>query len=161
MSNASVFASVKVILAKMNRSNSPVFFLRATIVGLAILLIGCGQKGALFLAPQEAEIRFYSIDSNNQQRELLLVPGASQPGCHNLPLTRSVYRVAQVGFESCQVFAEKDCAPGTDYSLRWAAASEDPDKLEPTTNITPGAKWLFSSLTKTKVKSWSCQNSRD
>lgn len=154
-------ASVKVILAKMNRSNSPVFFLRATMVGLAILLVGCGQKGSLFLPPQKAEIRFYSISSNNQQRELLLVPGASQPGCHNLPLTRSVYRVAQVGFESCQVFAEKDCASGTEYKLRWAAASEDPDKLEPTTNITPGAKWLFSNLRKAKVKSWSCQNSRN
>ena len=132
----------------MNRTNSSVFYLKAAIVSLAVLLVGCGQKGVLFLPPQEAEIRFYSIDSNNQQRELLLVPGASRPGCHNLPLTRSVYRVAQVGFESCQVFAEKECASGSEYKMRWAAASEDPDKLERTTNITPGAKWLFSSLTK-------------
>ena len=145
----------------MNRTNSSVFYLKAAIVSLAMLLVGCGQKGVLFLPPQEAEIRFYSIDSNNQQRELLLVPGAMRPGCHNLPLTRSVYRVAQVGFKSCQVFAEKECASGSEYKMRWAAASEDSDKLGPTTRITPGAKWLFSNLNKAKVKSWACQNSQD
>ena len=149
------------ILGKMNLLRISLLLLSTTIVGLSILIGGCGQKGALFVPPKEANIRFYSINEKNQQRELLLVPGAGQSGCHNLPLTRAIYRVAQIGFEFCEVFAEKNCTSGSEYRLRWSDTTKDLDKMEPSKRITPGAKWLFADSGKTKVSSWSCQISQE
>jgi len=122
-----------------------------------LFLSACGQKGPLYAPPKETEIRFYSMNEQQQQQELALVPGAGQVGCHNLPLTRAVYRVAQVGFTFCEIYAQKDCQPGSKYNLRWSATTQDPDKTESTTKITPGAKWLFATVSTAKVGSWSCQ----
>ena len=129
----------------------------AAFLGTVLFLSGCGQKGPLYMPPREAEIRFYSMNEQQQQRELALVPGAGQAGCHNLPLTRAVYRVAQVGFTFCEIYAKKDCQPGSEHNLRWPATTQDPDKTGPTTRITPGAKWLFATASTAKVGSWSCQ----
>ncbi len=122
-----------------------------------LLLTGCGQKGPLFISPKESGIRFYSINEKNQERELLLVVGASKPGCHNLSLKQSVYRVAQVGFEFCEVFSEKNCSPGTQHQLRWASPEKNSESILPNTKITPGAKWLFNDLNEAQVSSWLCQ----
>ena len=133
------------------------FSVGAGLLGTVLFLSSCGQKGPLYAPPREAEIRFYSINGQQQQRELVLVPGAGQAGCHNLPLTRAVYRVAQVGFTFCEIYAKKDCQPGSEHNLRWPATTQDPDKTGPTTRITPGAKWLFAAAGAAKVGSWSCQ----
>jgi hypothetical protein len=96
------------------------------------------------------------MNAQQQQRELVLVPGAGQVGCRNLPLTRAVYRVAQVGFTFCETYAKKDCQLGSEHNLRWSAGTQDPDKIGPTTRIAPGAKWLFAAGGAVKVSSWSC-----
>ena len=132
-------------------------FVGAGFLGTVLILSSCGQKGPLYSPPREAEIRFYSMNEQQQQRELVLVPGAGQAGCHNLPLTRAVYRVAQVGFTFCEIYANKDCQAGSEHNLRWAATTQDSDKIGPTTRITPGAKWLFATAGATKVRSWSCR----
>ena len=133
------------------------FSVGAGFLGIVLFLSSCGQKGPLYAPPREAEIRFYSINEQQQQRELVLVPGAGQAGCHNLPLTRAVYRVAQMGFNFCEIYAKKDCQPGSEHNLRWPTATQDPDKTGPTTRITPGAKWLFATTNSAKVGSWSCR----
>ena len=133
------------------------FFFGVGLLGPVLFLIGCGQKGPLFAPPSEAEIRFYRLNEQQQQRELLLVPGSSQAGCHNLPLARVVYRVAQVGFEFCEIFEKSDCAPGTEHYLRWSATTKDASKNQSTIRVTPGAKWLFAETDEVKVGSWSCQ----
>jgi len=129
----------------------------AGFLGAVLFVSGCGQKGPLYAPPIKAEIRFYSMNEQQQQRELVLAPGAGQAGCHNLPPTRAVYRVVQVGFTFCEIYAKKDCQPGSEYNLRWPATTQDPDKTGPTTRITPGAKWLFATASTAKVGSWSCQ----
>ena len=83
------------------------FSVGAGFLGTVLFLSGCGQKGPLYVPPGEPEIRFYRMHEQ-QPRELVLVPGAGQTGCHNLPLTRAVYRVAQVGFTFCEIYAKKD-----------------------------------------------------
>ena len=140
----------------MIRARISWFFIGAGFLGAVLFLNGCGQKGPLYALPRQAEIRFYSMDEQQQQRELLLVPGAGQTGCHNLPLTRAVYRVAQVGFTFCQIYLEQDCHASSKHSLRWSATTQDPDKTGSTTRITPGAKWLFDTASEAKVGSWSC-----
>ena len=141
----------------MTRANISWLFVCTGLLGTVLFLSGCGQKGPLYAPSRQAEIRFYSMNEQQQQRELVLVPGAGQAGCHNLPLTRAVYRVAQVGFTFCEVYSEKDCQPGSEHNLRWSATTQDPDKTGPTTRITPGAKWLFATPSAAKVGSWSCQ----
>ena len=117
-----------------------------------------GPRGNPFASKlaKEAEIRFYSMNEHKQQRELFLVPGAGEAGCHNLPLTRAVYRVAQVGFTFCEIYVKKDCQAGSEHKLSWPATTQDPDKTEPTTRITPGAQWLFTTEASAKIGSWSC-----
>jgi predicted small lipoprotein YifL len=132
-------------------------FVCTGLLGAVLILSSCGQKGPLYAPYTAPEIRFYSMNEQKQQRELVLVPGAGQAGCHNLPLTRAVHRVAQVGFAFCEIYAKKDCQPGSEHSLYWPATTQDPDKTEPTTRITPGAKWLFATVDTAKVGSWSCQ----
>lgn len=127
-----------------------------TILGTVLFLAGCGQKGPLYSPPTETEIRFYSMNEQNQQRELVLVPGAGRAGCHNLPLIRPVYRVAQLGFRFCEIYEKKDCQLETEHTLHWPATTQDPDRTGPTTRITPGAKWLFAKGASVKVGSWSC-----
>ena len=61
------------------------FSVGAGFLGTVLFLSACGQKGPLYVPPRKAEIRFYSMNEQ-QQRELVLVPGAGQAGCHNLPL---------------------------------------------------------------------------
>ena len=133
------------------------FLVGAGLLGLVLFLSSCGQKGPLYAPPTKAGIRFYSMNEQQQQRELVVVPGAGQAGCHNLPLTRAVFRVAQVGFTFCEIYAKKDCQPESAYSLHWSGTTQDPDKTGPTTQITPGAKWLFAEAGTTKVVSWSCR----
>ena len=132
-------------------------FFGVTIVTSFLLMAGCGQKGALSIPLKKAEIRFYSINEQQQQRELLLVPGAGEVGCHNLPLTRTVYRVAQIGFSFCKVFAENNCPTGSEYNFRWPNSTNDTDKIGSTAKLTPGAKWLFTASSEVKVRSWSCR----
>ena len=142
---------------QLKRSNRYSLVIRAAFVGAVLFLSSCGQKGPLYSPPGEAEIRFYSLNKQKQQRELVLVPNASEIGCHNLPLTRSIYRVAQVGFTFCEIYREKDCRPGSQHHLRWSGPKKDSSKTELTTQITPGTKWIFSKADVAKVSSWSCQ----
>ena len=141
----------------MIRAQISWLFVCTGLLGTVLILSSCGQKGPLYAPSRAPEIRFYSVNEQKQQRELVLVPGAGQAGCHNLPLTRAVYRVAQVGFTFCEIYAKKDCQPGSEHNLRWPATTQDPDKTEPTTRITPGAKWLFATVDTAKVGSWSCR----
>ena len=127
------------------------------VISFFLLLTGWGQRGALFISPKESGIRFYSINEKNQERELLFLMGTTQPGCHNLPLKQSVYRVAQVGFEFCEVFSEKNCAPGNLHVMKWIGPENDSQVMLPTTKITPGARWLFDGPTEAQLSSWLCQ----
>ena len=142
---------------KAKRSNGYSLAMCTAFVGAALLLSSCGQKGPLYTPPGETEIRFYSLNKQQQQRELVLVPNASEVGCHNLPLTRLIYRVAQVGFTFCEIYRENDCQSGSQHLLRWSDPKKNSSTKELTTQITPGAKWIFSMADVVKVSSWSCQ----
>ncbi len=78
--------------------------LAATLFALAI-----GIAGA---ATQAADFRAYRA---NEQLQLDRIPtlNEDEPGCHNMMLGFSVYRVAQIGFEYCSIYEEKDCKAGT------------------------------------------------
>lgn len=135
---------------------APILLL-VSLLGVAQFLTGCGQKGPLYLPSKATQIRFYTINDLQQQRELAVVPDANQAGCHNLLFSRAVYRVAQVGFAFCQIYREKNCAPDSEYSLHWlVTAKPETKKIEITSRITEGAMWFFTGTQEARVSSWSC-----
>ena len=98
-----------------------------------------------------ADFRMYTANDLMQQREITFVRNTDEPGCHNLFTKRRVYRVAQIGFENCTVFSEKDCEEGTEIPVSWK------NKKEPTTVFTRGARWYLPGERGSKMGSWKCE----
>ena len=105
-----------------------------------------------------AHIRFYSINDFDQLSDLSLVPNRDEAGCHNMPIDLEVHRIAQIGFDRCQVFNEADCAEGSALTVRWSGkkSRSDPNKNEPTQNLTQGSLWQFAGAREATISSWRC-----
>ncbi len=101
-----------------------------------------------------ADIRFYTINKKQQQSEVALVVGTKKPGCHNFFPRRRVYRVAQVGFRYCRLFAEKDCRPDSAVTASWK------NRKDPTDQLTPGSRWFLAGKRGVEIASWECQNAQ-
>lgn len=106
---------------------------------------------AVFDLSQAADFRMYTANSYLQQRQVTMVRNTDEPGCHNLITKRRIYRVAQIGFESCTVYSAKDCAEGTEIAVSWK------NKKEPKTVFTRGARWFLPGERGSKMASWKCE----
>ena len=84
-----------------------------------------------------ADLRLYTANKLLQQRRISLVRNTDEPGCHNMITKRRVYRVAQIGFDTCTLYARKDCEVGTEISVSWK------NKKDPVTEFTQGARWFL------------------
>lgn len=117
---------------------------------ISLFIIGAGT---LFLSSGAvaADFRLYTANKYLQQRQVALVRNTDEPGCHNLLTKRRIYRVAQIGFEFCTIYAEKDCAQGTEIAVSWK------NKKDPTTTFTRGARWFLPGERGTKMGSWKCE----
>ncbi len=125
------------------------------VVAAAVIVIGLGVRAAV--AGPAVEIRFYSINDKQQQRELSVIFNRDEPGCHNTPGSPDVYRVAQVGFAHCTVYSAEDCEPGSELVVKWDGRTRKGSKrAEPGTLIYPGSEWLFPDKLPREVESWSC-----
>lgn len=103
-------------------------------------------------ALQAADFRVYRA---NKQLQLDRIPtmNADEPGCHNMLLGLTVYRVAQIGYEYCTVYAEKNCEEGAEVPVSWK--EED----EPVKKFTQGDRWFLVSDDPQghKMGSWYCE----
>ena len=98
-----------------------------------------------------ADFRMYTANKLKQQREVTFVLNTDEPGCHNLIKKRRIYRVAQIGFETCTVYSEKDCEEGTEVPVSWK------NKKDPVTSFTRGARWFLPGELGSKMRSWKCE----
>lgn len=98
-----------------------------------------------------ADFRMYTANKLMQQREVTFVLNTDEPGCHNLIKKRRIYRVAQIGFEACSVYSEKDCEEGTEIPVSWK------NKKDPVTSFTRGARWFLPGERGSKMRSWKCE----
>lgn len=114
------------------------------ILGLA--MIGAGT------AAWAAEFRAYRA---NEELQLDRIPtlNEDEPGCHNMMLGFSVYRVAQIGFEYCAIYSEKDCQAGTEVPVTWKK------EKAPVKQFTQGDRWFLVSEERRgrSVGSWYCE----
>ncbi len=123
---------------------------------IAALLAAVGLQSAV--AGPAVEIRFYSINDKAQQRELSVIFNRDEPGCHNTPGSPDVYRVAQIGFDHCTVYAAEDCEPGSELVMKWdGRAKKGSKRAKPGTLLYPGSEWLFPDGQPREVESWKCE----
>lgn len=122
---------------------------RIILSGFAALSLSC----AFSAGSQAADFRIYKANKQMQQSRVVSLRNTRRPGCHNLLLRQRAYRVAQVGFARCFIYADKDCPAGDELAVRW--------KREPqtTTEIKPGARWFVIADNKRgrKLGSWKCE----
>lgn len=100
----------------------------------------------------ERDFRIYRV---NDEMQLDRIPAFNEdePGCHNLLLRFTVYRVAQIGYQYCTVYAEKDCKAGSELQVAWK------EKQAPVTQFTQGDRWFLVSDDRHghKMGSWYCK----
>ena len=128
------------------------------LIFVLLLLAGCQTPNQKPDAPR-SEIRFYTINSLDQQRELSWLPKRHAEGCFNLPVSLRLFRIAQIGFTSCSVYHSKDCAVVHIQPMVWSGKSRNNSNKEvPTFRMTEGAMWLFTRGRKAEVRSWKCSH---
>tara|TARA_Y100000588_G_C13549558_1_gene625574 strand:- start:4 stop:450 length:447 start_codon:yes stop_codon:yes gene_type:complete len=131
--------------------------LRHVIVFAAVLLQTACQSSSPQPDSPAASIRFYTVNNQNQQRELYLLPNRSRTGCFNLPVSVDIYRVAQIGFEYCSIYSATGCDLASTYRMYWSGkARKDPNKKNPTTVMTEGAMWQIEGAREAPLRSWEC-----
>lgn len=119
---------------------------RTVAACIALALVGgCASVGA-------TDFRVYSV---NKDMQLDRIPTFHEgdPGCHNLLLRFVVYRVAQIGYKYCTVYAQKDCQAGTEIPVSWK--KDEP----PVKQFTPGDRWFLVSGNPHghEMGSWYCE----
>ena len=131
---------------------------QSLLIFVLLLLAGCQTLDRKPDAPR-SEIRFYTINSLDQQRELSWLPKRQAEGCFNLPVSLRLFRIAQIGFTSCSVYHGKDCAAVHTHPMVWSGKSRNnSNKQVPTFRMTEGAMWFFSRGRKAEVRSWQCSH---
>ncbi len=122
-------------------------------IAAAVLLVAWTWS----LAAHGGEIRFYNVNKKGQQSEVRFVMGRDKPGCHNIFGGRDVFRVAQIGFTYCTVYAEKDCAEDSAMVMNWKGkVRKNSARAQPTERLMPGDMWYFDDNGMREVSSWKC-----
>lgn len=121
------------------------------LLGMAVL--------AMAATPAAAEgIRFYKVNSKGQQSEVGFLRNRDEPGCHNILGSREIFRVAQVGFTYCAIYAEEDCPEGGAMVMHWKGrVKKNSARAQPTDRLMPGDLWYFEDNGTRTINSWMCQ----
>lgn len=89
-----------------------------------------------------AEIRLYTIDKFDRQESVNLWGRQDDPGCHNLRREKEIFRIAVIGKGACAIYSAADCKPDSKIAAQWKG------REDPTTLLTPGARWEFGDREK-------------
>ncbi len=98
-------------------------------------------------------IRFYKLNSKGQQNRLVMRESRlKKPGCHNFATSPKIFRLTQIGYEYCIVYAKKKCSEGSEITGSWKGGKID-------SKFSQGGEWLFTHHNEKGVtaKSWSCK----
>lgn len=122
--------------------------MKTFVFSISVLLAAALFDAAVASA---ADLRLYTANKLLQQRRVTMVRNTDEPGCHNLITKRKIYRVAQIGFKTCTLYARKDCEAGTEIGVSWK------NKKDPVTEFTQGARWFLPGERGSKMASWKCE----
>jgi len=120
----------------------------AALAGAA-LLAGCASQ------PSDYGPKDFRIYRANDRLQLDRIPtlDENEPGCHDMLLTLRVYRVAQIGFEYCTVYADQGCREGNEVPVTWKREEA------PVKRFTQGDRWFLVSDHRQghDMGSWYCE----
>jgi hypothetical protein len=118
-----------------------------TMLSALALLAAAGQAYA-----RDPEIRMYKITRDGHTVKYTLLGKADNPGCHNTPYGYTVYKVAVIAYQSCSVYAEKNCKPESVLPAYWKRKER-----KKSTKMKQGTRWfLATDGSEVDVASWSC-----
>lgn len=137
------------MLHKAGPSHDPQFVMTNRSLFAAACLVVLGLT--IHNLASAANFRMYTANKLLQQRQVTFVRNTDEPGCHNLIKKRRIYRVAQIGFETCTIYAVKDCEAGSEIPVSWK------NKKDPTLSFTRGARWFLPGKQGSKMRSWKCE----
>ncbi|GJL83855.1 MAG: hypothetical protein DHS20C01_34890 [marine bacterium B5-7] len=134
------------------------YFNNGTLLKHALLLAMAISISFGGVAAFGSEILFYNVNKKGQQSLLGMLPNRDEPGCHNMFFSKDVFRVAQIGFTYCSVYAEKDCPEDAAMIMRWKGrVKKNSARAQPTDRLMPGDMWYFEDNAERKVGSWHCE----
>jgi len=106
---------------------------------IAFFLLGIGFSHS----SHAADIRFYKINKHKQTDRLWVSKKKStQTGCNNFRGAPRIFIIAQIGYQSCSVYSEKNCLS---EGFGWKPSSQQ--TLESSDADSRGVK----------LRSWNCQ----
>ena len=119
-----------------------------------------GQAQVSGSSPQRGLFRIHRLNSKKQLIRQRFTRNSERPGCHDLRRNRNAYRVAQIGFAWCTVYAGDQCEPGTELPAIWRGAKyrlADIEEGEPQIKILPGSNWYLAENENVLINSWRCE----
>jgi hypothetical protein len=105
-------------------------------------------------AEKSQTLRFYTKNKKSELNKLFINrKKLAEPGCHNFGGTKKIYRLTQIGYKFCRLYADKDCVSGTEIEGLWKGKM-----AEKNTDFSQGGKWMFTINNELgeKAKSWQC-----
>lgn len=120
---------------------------------LATVLIASVLLGtSVSTVPAEnREIRFYKLNKNGKQANVLFVRNTKKEGCHAFPVMRAIHRVAIVNFAYCELYKTKNCEQGSEIPARWKDKAD-----KEATRLTLGSRWILKADGHVDVRAWKC-----
>jgi len=100
------------------------------------------------------EIRFYEANRHLQtDRVSLHKKKGKTPGCHNFLIRTRVYQANQLGYESCSLYEQRDCA---EDSIKQVTRTKD---QTPVTELSQGFSWfpIDDNERGAILRSWKCE----
>lgn len=100
------------------------------------------------------EIRFYEANKHLQtDRVSFAKKKGGQPGCHNFLIRTRVYQANQIGYESCSLFEQKDCAADSIVEVN---RTKDETAV---TSLSQGFSWfpIDENERGAILRSWHCE----
>ena len=105
-------------------------------------------------AHSRQEIRFYEANKLLQtDRVSFTAKKARKPGCHNFILRTRVYQANQLGYKSCSLFSEKNCAQDSIVEVN---RTKDQTAV---TSLSQGFSWfpIDENERGAILRSWQCE----
>ncbi len=113
------------------------------------------------IADKRTLIRFYkTINDEGQERALMMIKNDDEPGCQTVHSLRKASRVAVMGFEYCEIYAEPECAAETRIHPLWAKKKNKTEKLidrAKNGRMTQGTRWMLGSGDNVGFRSFRCE----
>jgi len=127
------------------------------IFTIAFLLLGLSAPHSL----QAADIRFYKINKHQQSDRLWVSKKKStRSGCNNFRGAPRIFKVVQIGYQSCSIYSAKNCSEESLIRARHNGIDAYAKNLSEGFGWQPSTDTALSKQSNdsrgVKLRSWNC-----